>query len=171
MRVLETDRLILRPICDADFDDLCALYADPEVMRYLGNGLPRTREETAERLRVMLEHWDKYPFGMWTVRDRHDGRYLGRCGYGNFHDYPDMELGYTLARSAWGMGYATEAARAAVRHAFETTRLPRLMAVARPENVASQNVMRKLGMTFQMMMEFLGGEAMCYTLDNPLAMR
>jgi RimJ/RimL family protein N-acetyltransferase len=169
MTVLVTDRLLLRPMRESDLDDLCALYADPEVMRYLGNGQPRGREETAERLRRMLAHWDRYGFGIWAVCDKADGRYLGRCGYGNLHDYPNRELAYSLHRSAWGNGYCTEAARAVVRHAFEATKLPRLMAVARPENLASINVMRKLGMAFQKVMTFDGGDAVLYTLDNPLA--
>jgi ribosomal-protein-alanine N-acetyltransferase len=168
MTVLATDRLLLRPMRAQDLDDLCALYADPEVMRYLGNGQPRDREETAERLRRMLAHWDRYGFGIWAVCDKADGRYLGRCGYGNLHNYPHMELAYSLHRSAWGNGYCTEAARVVVCHAFEATKLSRLMAVARPENLASINVMRKLGMAFQKVMTFDGGDAVLYTLDNPL---
>ncbi len=169
MNTLETDRLLLRPMRDADLDDLCALYADAEVMRYLGNGRPRSREETAERLQRALAHWQKYGFGIWTVCDKRDGRYLGRCGYGNLHDYADRELAYSLHRFAWGQGYCTEAARAVVRHAFEATKLPRLIAVARPQNSASIAVMRKLGMTFQKMIDFEGGDAVLYALDNPLA--
>jgi RimJ/RimL family protein N-acetyltransferase len=167
MSLLETERLLLRPLCEADLDDLCALYADAEVMRYLGNGQTRTSEETAERLQRAVAHWLKYGFGIWTVCDKSDGRYVGRCGYGNLHDYPDMELAYSLHRFAWGKGYCTEAARAVVRHAFEVTKLARLVAVARPENIASIAVMRKLGMTFEKMIVFEGGEAVQYGLNAP----
>jgi ribosomal-protein-alanine N-acetyltransferase len=169
MTVLATDRLRLRPMRESDLDDLSAMYADPEVMRNLGNGRPVDREAAAERLRRMLAHWDKYGFGIWAVCDKAGGRFLGRCGYGNLHDYPDMELAYSLRRDAWGSGYCTEAARAVVRHAFQATKLPRLMAVARPRNLASVNVMRKLGMAYQKVITFDGGDAVLYTLDNPLA--
>src|SRR5690348_12285454 len=104
MSLLETERLVLRPMRDGDLDDVCAMYADPEVMRNLGNGLPLNREEAAERLRRMLAHWKRYGFGIWAVCDRTDGRFLGRCGYGNLHDYPDLELAYSLTRAAWGKG-------------------------------------------------------------------
>jgi RimJ/RimL family protein N-acetyltransferase len=171
MSILETERLHLRPLLETDLDDLCALYADLEVMRNIGNGLPRNREQTAERLHRALAHWQKYGFGIWTVCDKSDGRFLGRCGYGNWRDYPDMELAYILHRFAWGKGYCTEAARAVVRHAFERSRLPRLIAVARPQNSGSIGVMRKVGMTFQKMIDFEGGEAVLYALDNPLASR
>jgi ribosomal-protein-alanine N-acetyltransferase len=168
MTILQTDRLLLRPLCETDLDDLCAMYADPEVMRYLGDGLPRTREQTSERLQRALAHWQKYGFGIWAVCDKRDGRCLGRCGYGNLHDHPFMELAYSLHRFAWGQGYCTEAARVAVRHAFETTKLPRLIAVARRQNSASISVMRKLGMMFEKTITFEGGEAVLYGLDNLL---
>ena len=168
MSLLETERLILRPLRDTDLDDLFTLHSDPEVMRYLADGRPRTYEQVAERLREMLAHWQQHGFGIWLVLDRSDGRFLGRCGFGNLHGYPDMELAYGFRREAWGKGYCTEAARAVVQHALETLKLPRLIAVARPQNLASINVMQKLGMTFEKMIDFQGGDAVLYALDNPL---
>jgi RimJ/RimL family protein N-acetyltransferase len=168
MTILQSERLLLHPLSETDLDDLCLLNADPEVMRYLGNGLPRSREQVAERLQQMLGHWQKHGCGIWLVRARSDGRFLGRCGYADLHGYADMELAYALRRVAWGKGYCTEAAQTVVQHAFETMKLPRLLAVARPQNHASINVMRKLGMTFQEMIAFQGSEAVLYALDNPL---
>ena len=168
MTLLTTERLLLRPLQEADLDELCALYADPEVMRFLGNGETRNRAQTAERLYRTLAHWEKYGFGIWVVCDKTDGRWLGRCGYGNLHEYPDMEMAWTLHRFAWGRGYATEAAQAAARHAFEVTRVQRLIAVARPQNLASIQVMRKLGMQFEKMITFDGSDAVLYALANPL---
>jgi RimJ/RimL family protein N-acetyltransferase len=171
MNILTTERLFLRPMRQDDLDDLCALYADPEVMRFLGDGQPRNRSETAERLYRTLTHWEKYGFGIWVVCDKTDGRWLGRCGYANLHEYPDMELAWTLHRFAWGQGYATEAAQAVVRHAFEVTRVQRLIAVARPQNLASIRVMRKLGMQFEKTFTFENSDAVLYALANPLISR
>jgi RimJ/RimL family protein N-acetyltransferase len=167
MTILSTERLLLRPMNSDDLDDLCRLYADPEVMRYLGAGRPLNPRQAADRLERALAHWQKYGFGMWTVCARIDGRFLGRCGYGNLHDYPDMELAWSLHRFAWGQGYGTEVARAVIQHAFDVTKVPRLLAVARPGNIASLNLMRKLGMTYQRNIEFDGGDALLYMLDNP----
>jgi ribosomal-protein-alanine N-acetyltransferase len=166
MTHLETERLRLRPFRETDLDDLCAQYADPEVMRFLANGVPLNRDETAERLRKVLDHWQQHGVGIFAVCDKSDGRYLGRCGFGRLHDFPDWELAYAFCRDAWGRGYCTEAARAVVRYAFDELHLPRLIACARPENFASIAVMLKLGMTFERMTHFNGGPAVLYALAN-----
>jgi RimJ/RimL family protein N-acetyltransferase len=146
---LETARLRLRPFTPADEDDLCRLYSDPEVMRYIGVGGVRTREQTAEALAKMVGEWGQHGFGMWALLDRRDGRFLGRCGLRPLAGTPEVELGYTLFKDVWGRGLATEAARASVAFGFDKLRLPRLVAIAHPPNRASRRVMEKVGMRFE----------------------
>jgi RimJ/RimL family protein N-acetyltransferase len=166
MTTLETNRLVLRPFLETDLDDLCTLYSDPDVMRYLNTGV-LNRDETTVRLKRMLDHWQTHGYGIWAVIHKKDDRFIGRCGIANVHDFPDCELVYTFARAYWGQGYATEAARAALDYAFIHLKLPRVIALAVVDNLASRNVMRKLGMTFERVVPFLGHEAMLHSLNNP----
>jgi RimJ/RimL family protein N-acetyltransferase len=145
---LETARLRLRPFVAADLDDLFLLFSDPEVMRYVGNGV-FARAETEQLLERMLGHWPRLGFGMWALHDKASGRFVGRCGIKPLGDTPEIELGYSLHRAFWGRGMATEASVASIRFGFETANLSRIVAIARPENVQSRRVMEKVGMTFE----------------------
>jgi ribosomal-protein-alanine N-acetyltransferase len=167
MTILTTARLELRPITADDLDDLAALYADADVMRYIGTGLPRAREETIGRLHVQTDHWRQHGFGFFMARRRDDGAFVGRCGLQHLGDTGTVEIGYTLAREFWGLGYATEAARACVDYAFGTLGLNRITAIARPENGASRHVMEKLGMRFVKTAKWDGGPVVWYELDRP----
>jgi ribosomal-protein-alanine N-acetyltransferase len=161
---LETDRLRLSPIAAEDLDAVAALYADPDVMRFIGLRAPLTREQTRERLDFMIGQWREHGFGMWAVLRKADGAFVGRCGLRTLDDTTEIELGYTLAKAYWGQGYATEAARAVVRHAFDVLKLERLVAIADPANAASINVMKKLGMTFEGTGHFYNSDCVMYAL-------
>jgi RimJ/RimL family protein N-acetyltransferase len=166
MPTLSTERLFLRPFEESDLDDLCALYGDAEVRRYLSSGV-LGRADTADRLRRMMDHWQAHGYGMWAVFLKEDATFLGRCGVAYMHDCDAPELAYTFVRKSWGHGYATEAARAAVDYAFKQTNLPRIVGLVVAENLASRNVMRKLGMKFECVAPCGGHEAMRHVLDNP----
>ncbi len=171
--VLMTPRLELRPVAASDLDALAELYADPEVMRYIGNGLPRSREETAARLQIMLDHWRRHDFGFFSVRLRGEpgasapggsDTFIGRCGLQYLGDTGAVEVGYSLAKPYWGRGYATEAARACVDYGLQTVRLTRIVAIARPANGASRRVLEKLGMRLAKTAEWDGGPVVWYEL-------
>ena len=150
---LETERIILRRFTDADADNLFALDSDPEVMRYLTNGVPRSYEETRnETLPRHIAHYAKYEhFGVWAAIEKETSAFIGW-----FHFRPDarnpdedIELGYRLMRSAWGKGYATEVSRALIRKGFEELGVKRVTARAMKANVNSWRVMEKIGMNFE----------------------
>ncbi len=122
------------------------------------------RDQASERLDFMVGHWQRHGFGMWAVLRRADGAFLGRCGLRYLDDTREIELGYTLTKACWGLGYATEASRAVLHHAFEVLRLERLVAIADPANVASVNVMTKIGMNFERVGTFYGSECVLYAL-------
>jgi RimJ/RimL family protein N-acetyltransferase len=147
MERLETAKLLLDPLTPADYPWMIGLYADAEVMQYIGNGTPRTEHESRQRLDWFLEQAGRLGFGYWVVRGRDSREPLGGAMLMIRSPGAKVELGFALARAAWGRGIATEAARAVIDHAFETLDIPELEAFTHPDNAASGTVLRKAGMT------------------------
>jgi RimJ/RimL family protein N-acetyltransferase len=145
---VETDRLRLRAFTPEDLDDLHLVFGDPQVMKYISGGTPRSREETEIGLGRTIEGWQRRGFGFWAVTLRDDDKLIGYCGLIFLDDTTEVEVAYGFRRSEWGKGFATEAARACLRWGFEELKLERIVAVVNPENLASQRVLEKLGMTY-----------------------
>lgn len=141
--VLETERLILRVPCRDDFDAWAAVGRDADVMRHLG-GL-QSRFDAWTRLVGTIGSWHVLGFGVFSVIRKSDGRWIGRVGTLHPADWPGDEVGWTLARDAWGAGYATEAATAAADWAFNVLGWQRIIHCIAPENAESQAVARRLG--------------------------
>jgi RimJ/RimL family protein N-acetyltransferase len=138
-----TERLRLRALTPEDLHDLHErVSSDPEVA---WDGTPSTLEETRRSLERKLDHVREHGFGMMAVTERESGELYGFAGLQHLEGGPDVEIGYYLARAAWGRGLATELGQALVDTAFGTLGLERLVAVVRPENTASQGVLAKLG--------------------------
>jgi RimJ/RimL family protein N-acetyltransferase len=145
---LDTERLCLRPFTAADHDAIHAVYADPEVMRWVGHGAHRTPAETARARRGYADALAARGYGFVAVVERSSGAVVGDAGLHPLAGRgPDVELGYTLARAAWGRGYGTEAAGALRDHAFAVLGVPRVTAQVEPANLASRRVLEKVGMT------------------------
>lgn len=147
---LHTARLTLRRPAATDLDGFAAMNADPEVMRYIGAGKLRTREETRAGLERAAHDWDENGHGLFSVEARDSGEFLGWVTLAEPlflpRILPAVEIGWRFLREHWGHGYATEAARATMRFAFEDRGLDRLVSIRHVENLASQRVMEKLGM-------------------------
>lgn len=147
---IETDRLILRPHARDDFDDSFAMWADPEVIRYIG-GQPFTREEVWARLLRYAGHWSLLDFGYWAVREKESGVFVGEVGFADFKRQMEPplggtpEAGWALMPSAHGRGYATEAVRAALRWADRQWPGVDTACVIAPENEPSLRVAHKCG--------------------------
>jgi len=148
---IETDRLVLRRWDVAgDLDAYAAICADPEVMRYIGDGSTRDRTQCAEQLESFERTWRERGFGLFAVERRDSGALIGFTGLA-IPDFlpeimPAVEIGWRLARAEWGKGYATEAAAAALMFAFERLELDRIVSVHAVGNDPSGNVMQKIGM-------------------------
>ena len=141
-----TERLSLRRFTPDDLDRLDSLYSDPDVSRHVGGVL--TREQTAELLRVrIIEYYQHNPgLGIWATHERESGRWIGFHLLNHIQGESHLQVGYVLAREAWGRGYATEMAAALLRYGFESLRLPRICAICNLENGASQRVLLKIGL-------------------------
>ena len=147
--VLRTERLLLRPWRPEDRQPFAELNADPEVMEFFVS--PMTREASDAFVDRIEAGFTEHGFGVWAVELLDQGAFIGFAGL--LHQTfeapftPAFEIGYRLARPAWGQGYATEAAREAVRHGFERVGLDEIVSMTATGNVRSQAVMKKLGMT------------------------
>lgn len=164
--MIETPRLILRPLTEDDFIPLCVLFADPEVMQYIGDGKPRSPQSTATYLQWVIEHQQRYGFSLWAVIRKADDRWIGQCGLWHVEHTEEIELGYKLMQDCWGQGYATEAGWATLRYGFETLGLMRICAIAQPANRASQRVMEKVGMHYEKTGEFDGQSCFYYAVNR-----
>jgi [ribosomal protein S5]-alanine N-acetyltransferase len=178
---IETERLILRRIGQADFEFFVQLHAEPEVARYLGHGKPRSAEESLAWLHSVLRSYEELALGQLAALRKSDGALIGRCGLSDLavearasaaavphgwyrrEEAPaaaelvfEPELGYTFHRSSWGQGYASEAARCVFDYARDVLKLPRVISLIHPENVRSLRVAQRFGVQREDAVEVLG---------------
>ena len=180
MLELQTDRLILRAPVPEDAEALAPMYADPEVMRYVGDGRTLTRAETERSVRRMIERWEADGFGLFTTVRKEDEAVIGRVGLlvwntetwepttraAGANGPTEVEVGYTLGRDFWGHGFATEAAAAARDHALRELGAERLIALIIHGNTASENVARKLGLEYERDILLGRREAQLFALER-----
>ena len=148
---LTADRFVLRAFREDDVAALAELHADREVVRYLTkNGEPEPGLDDAwEYMAMHLGHWVFKGYGKWALADRKTDKLIGRVGfYDAPYDWPGLELGWTVARDLWGKGYASEAARAALRWGFENIDAGEIISAIHPDNARSIRVAERLGEKF-----------------------
>jgi RimJ/RimL family protein N-acetyltransferase len=147
MAEISTERLIMRGWRESDLAPWAAMNADPEVRRYLGPLL--TFEQASAWVLNFQDELDRYGFGFWALEVRASGEFIGFTGLRTLDEempFTGVELGWRLARPAWGHGYATEAGLAALAYGFDTRGLPEIVAVTMARNLRSRAVMRRIGM-------------------------
>ncbi len=146
----QTDRLALRRYCAADIEPLAALNADPVVMECFP--APLTRAQTEALIERLETHFDAHGFGFWALEEKSSGAFAGFAGIQHVSfaaDFaPAVEIGWRLRRASWGLGYASEAARAALQYAFATLKLDRVVSFTAVQNQRSRAVMQRLGMRY-----------------------
>jgi RimJ/RimL family protein N-acetyltransferase len=148
MRELRTDRLLLRGWRESDLEPWAAMNADPEVREHFPELL--TREQSAASMARFQEELDQRGYGWWAVEVQATGEFIGFAGLDPVDEempFTGVEIGWRLARSAWGHGYATEAALAILAFGSDTLALPEILAMTSTTNLRSQAVMRRIGMT------------------------
>ncbi|MBI3411504.1 MAG: GNAT family N-acetyltransferase [Planctomycetes bacterium] len=144
-----TERLLANRITFDDFDDLCRMYQDPAVMATLAG--VRTPEATRQYLQSNLNHWEQHGYGLWSMRDPADGRFLGRGGLRNLQvdGVTEVEVSYAVCAEFWRKGFATEMARAYVQVAFEKLDLDNVVCFTLPTNAGSRRVIEKVGFLYE----------------------
>jgi RimJ/RimL family protein N-acetyltransferase len=146
---IPTERLVLREWREADREPFAAMNADPRVMEHFPSTL--TGAESDAMIDRIVARWRRDGHGLWAVERTDDGAFLGFTGLASPTDAPDLppfvEIGYRFAVPAWGHGYASEAARAAVGWGFEVLGLDEIASWTAASNTRSQAVMRRIGMT------------------------
>jgi RimJ/RimL family protein N-acetyltransferase len=149
---IETSRLVLRRPLPEDVHPLAKINADPEVMKYIGDGQVRTFEQTAEGILRAIREWDERGYGMFSVDRGDTGEFIGWVALTVPTSLPEVlpaiEIGWRLDRRYWGQGFATEAARDALRFGFESCGFDAIISIRHVDNDASRRVMEKLGLHF-----------------------
>ena len=164
---LTTQRLVLRPLVAEDFPAWAAMYADEEFARVFGLAAPMGAEDAWRALALQIGHWELRGFGMWAVAERTAPRaFLGRVGFFEPEGWPGFELGWALARPAWGRGFATEGALAALEHAFTTLDRSRVISLVSPENPRSAGVARRIGERIVDRIELRGKPVDVWAIDR-----
>ena len=171
---LETERLVLRDKRQDDLDFTVTLFADPQVMRYIGDGSTYPRAEVETRFaRVMAverepghDRWDAFKI----IERKSDGERVGQAGLlrCEIDGLPEIEIGWWLAAAAWGCGYATEAAAALRDFAFGELRLEHLSVVLYAENRKSVAVARRIGGVYQGEARYHERPVTRYVIPNPV---
>jgi ribosomal-protein-alanine N-acetyltransferase len=167
MPEIETGRLRLRPFAPDDADVYYQrIFGDPDVTKYLRGRRSITRADMPALLTRLIDQWTQQGFGFWAVTDKSDGQLIGHCGLKYLDATTEIEIAYALAKSHWGRGFATEAARAVLRFGFEELKLDRIVAVAVPENAASRRVLEKIGLAFEKIDRYYDADLAYYTISR-----
>jgi len=162
---IATRRLILRPFREQDAEALHHIFAEDGILRYFPNPYPPSLERVQNLIAFQLQHWDEHGFGWWAVEPRDSQALIGWSGLQYLPDTQEIEIGYLLSRPYWGKGLATEGAMAGLRFGFEDLKLEEIVGITHLENIASQRVLRKIGMSFTNEAEYFGMKVRRYSTD------
>ena len=129
--MLESDRLIMRPLVESDVDEIFAMRSDEEIMRFIRE--PQGRSESFEWITLVSERWSDEKLGFCALIEKKTNIFLGWCGVWRLNETDEMEIGYAIEKAHWGKGFATEAAAEFMKYAFAELKTEKLVAVAHPK--------------------------------------
>lgn len=167
--LLETQNLIIKAPQLGDFDHLYALQSDPDVMKYMGNGV-RTQNEVMSGLEKALAHQEKHGFSLGCVFEKESSLFVGRAGliYLAYDDtQPQIEVGYALIQTAWGKGYGVELAQALIQWGFQHLSVNKLVGVINPDNDYSRRVLEQVKMHYVGRSHYWDKEVALYEVHKP----
>jgi [ribosomal protein S5]-alanine N-acetyltransferase len=160
---LETERLFLRKVKLDDLDDIFEFSSDAEVAHHMTWEANTSKEETLGNfVNVVIERYKKGQSADWAIVYKESQKVIGTCAFVDWsNQHRKAEIGYVLNKNYWGYGFATEAIKELIKFGFECTNLNRIEGGCDTDNIASENVMLKVGMTFEGTLrksEFIKGE-------------
>ena len=164
--ILETERLYLRPLKESDIDALAGMYANPEVMRFIGKGVTFTRSQSENSIKMWNDYEKANGYSNWAVIRKEDEAFIGKCGLSVLPDKSGIEISYILDDLYWGKGYATEISAAVLEAGFTKFGLERIIALVYPQNSPSIKVIEKLGMKYEKEAEYWGIKFLMYVKEK-----
>jgi ribosomal-protein-alanine N-acetyltransferase len=150
MRVIETERLLLRPLNESDAEELFRIYSVPENIRFMGKGSATINELRGHISQHIKEHPEAGP-GLSAIFLKENGELIGRAGLfsSNIDGASEVELAYLIDQTHWGKGYATEAAMAIISYGFDELMVDRIIAIIHPLNSGSIRIAEKCGFAYE----------------------
>lgn len=167
-QVLQTERLEMRMYRDEDFEFLCSLLSDPQVVRFIGDGEIRSRSQAYEFLYWIYRAYKEAPeTGLRLLVRSEDGKPVGHAGLvrQTVDGTEELEIGYWIAPHYWGQGYAKEAAASIRDYGIKRLGRKRFVSLIQPENKASRKVAESIGMGFEKAVAIGSKEVFVYSLD------
>src|ERR1700686_5048457 len=167
MIILETEHLLFQPLTRSNLDDLTTLYADPEVMRFLGG--PRGKNEVQHVLNRYIQEYEIYGHSFFATIRKSDQRFIGQCGLLNqeVEGLPEVELAYLLAPEYWQNGLALEGTQALKDYGLRQMGFPRIISLIPPDNSASIHIAEKIGMRYERDVDQWGERFCLYAAKQP----
>ena len=165
--IIETTRLVLRTFTVADASLIYQLNLDPAITLFTGDPIRDLQQAEQVLEQTILPQYILYNHGRWAVHTKPELEFIGWCGLKARPEKKEIDLGYRFMKTAWGKGYATEAAYACLNYGFEKLTIQRIIGRAMPQNIASIRVLEKCGMQFIGEEEVDGHPAKTYEAINP----
>jgi RimJ/RimL family protein N-acetyltransferase len=163
MLVLETERLLLRPLTTDDAPFILTLLNEPSFLRFIGDKKVRNLEDARQYILTgPMASYERHGLGLLAVELKASQTPIGMCGLLKREELPDPDIGFAYLPDFWGQGFAFEAAKAVMNDAREGLKLNRVLAIVNPDNDASIKLLERLGLKF----ERLKGDVKLYALPN-----
>jgi len=150
VKILETERTILREVTNDDAEFILDLLNQPSFIKFIGDRNVRTVEQARDYIESRFtESYKRFGFAMWAVVLKETGDLIGLCGFVKRDGLPDADIGFAFLPQFERQGYGFETASAAMRYGRETLNLPRVLAITSIDNVSSQKLLEKIGLQFE----------------------
>lgn len=167
MIIIETERTLIREFEISDLDKLSEIYSDINVMRFIATGIVLNKEQTSKLLVHWInEYYKKFGYGIWAVVSKESAELIGQCGFNNLPGGIGVEIAYLLSENNWNKGLATEISFATLNYGFDILGFKKIYALCYPKNIASINVLNKIGMIPEGHKTFYGVDFLFYGKDK-----
>jgi len=163
---IETPRTFLRAFNEDEAKSLHAILSEPGVLRYFPSSNPPSLERVEKLIESQSRHWEERGYGWWAVADQKGDTLIGWCGLGFLEDTEEIEIKYLFKRSHWGKGIATETALVCLEYGYREVDLDTIIGLTHLENIASQRVLEKIGLSFRNQAEYFGMACRRFTITR-----